>query len=508
MTFGIVIAAALALAAGLGIGWYLWSSLPAKQKEKAEASAKSIRERAEADAKSFILSAKDEAHKLLEEAKQEERERLRALERRESEFVVRERELLSDRKRIDQERDALQRKQGELDNRAKEIEILHAQELKKLEEVAHLSVEEAHSKLLEQIEKQHAEEFERKLQQFERQAQQDLQERARDILITAIQRYGASHASEVTTTSVALPSEELKGRIIGKEGRNIKAFERASGCELLVDDTPGAVVISGFDPVRREVAKRALEKLLVDGRMQPARIEEVVAGCQGEVDEIIRKAGEDAIQEVGVVGLDPRLVYLLGRLRFRTSFGQHVLQHSIEAAHLAGMIAAEIGANVQVAKKGALFHDIGKAIDHEVEGTHVEIGRKLLARFGVEEPVIKAMQSHHEEYPFETPESVIVKVAESISAARPGARRDTVENYLRRLSDLERIATSFPGVEKAYAIQAGREVRVFVVPEEVDDLAAKKLARAVADQIEQELQYPGEIKVNVVRETRVAEFAR
>ena len=267
-------------------------------------------------------------------------------------------------------------------------------------------------------------------------------------------------------------------------------------------------MISGFDPVRREVAKRALEKLLVDGRMQPARIEEVVAGCQGEVDEIIRKAGEDAIQEVGVVGLDPRLVYLLGRLRFRTSFGQHVLQHSIEAAHLAGMIAAEIGANVQVAKKGALFHDIGKAIDHEVEGTHVEIGRKLLARFGVEEPVIKAMQSHHEEYPFETPESVIVKVAESISAARPGARRDTVENYLRRLSDLERIATSFPGVEKAYAIQAGREVRVFVVPEEVDDLAAKKLARAVADQIEQELQYPGEIKVNVVRETRVAEFAR
>ena len=390
--FGIAIAAAAALAVGLGVGWFFWSSLPARKKEKAESSAKTIFESAEAEAKSRILSAKDEVHKLLEEAKQEERERLRAIERRESDFLPRERELAAERNKINQDREGVERLRADADRRSQELESLHEQEMKKLEEVAQLPQEEAYARLLEQVERQHAEDFERKLQRFEQQAQQELQERARDIVITAIQRYGASHASEVTTTAVTLPNDELKGRIIGKEGRNIKAFERASGCELMVDDTPGAVVISCFDPARREVAKRALEKLLIDGRMQPARIEETIAQSQGEVDEIIRKAGEDAVQEVGAVGLDPRLLYLLGRLKFRTSFGQNVLQHSIEAAHLAGMIAAEVGASVQVSKKGALLHDIGKAIDHEVEGTHVEIGRKLLARFGVEAAVAKAMQ--------------------------------------------------------------------------------------------------------------------
>jgi ribonuclease Y len=307
---------------------------------------------------------------------------------------------------------------------------------------------------------------------------------------------------------VSIPNDDIKGKIIGKEGRNIKAFERATGTEVLVDDTPGAVTISSFDPVRRQIAREALEELVKDGRIQPAKIEKVVEKAAQDINRIIKEKGEQAIYEAGIIGLDPRLVLILGRLHFRTSYGQNVLQHSIEMAHIAGMIAAEIGANVMVAKTGALLHDIGKALDHEVTGTHVEIGRKILQKFGVAEDIVKAMQAHHEEYPYETVESRIVQTADAISGSRPGARRDSIENYIKRLTDLENIANSFKGIEKAYALQAGREIRIFVTPETVTDIEAKNLARNIALRVEKELKFPGEIKVNVIRETRAIEFAR
>ena len=304
------------------------------------------------------------------------------------------------------------------------------------------------------------------------------------------------------------PSEDIKGKIIGKEGRNIRAFERAAGVELIVDDTPGVIIISSFDPVRRQIAKVALENLILDGRIQPARIEEMIEKARSEIEKIIKDAGEKAAYEVGIFDIEPRLITLLGRLKFRTSYGQNVLQHSIEMTHVSGMLASELQADVAIAKKGALLHDIGKAVDHEVQGTHVEIGRRILQKFGVDHRVIQAMQSHHEEYPYETLESIIVQTADAISASRPGARRDSVENYLKRLEDLEGIANSFPGVEKSYAIQAGREIRIFVTPDKISDLEAKRLSRDIADRVEAELKYPGEIKVNVIRELRAIEYAR
>jgi ribonuclease Y len=310
------------------------------------------------------------------------------------------------------------------------------------------------------------------------------------------------------SSTVALPSEDVKGKIIGKEGRNIKAFERATGVEVVIDDTPGSIIISSFDPVRRAVAKLALEHLIKDGRIQPARIEEEAEKARLEINNIIKEQGEKAAYEAGVFNLDPRVISILGRLHFRTSYGQNVLAHSVEMAHIAGMLAEELGADVSVAKAGALVHDIGKAVDHEIQGTHVEIGRRILQKFGADEAIVKAMQAHHEEYPYETVESIIVQVADAISGSRPGARRDTVENYLKRLADLEAIANGFPGIDKSYAIQAGREIRVFVKPESVSDLEAKTLARDIANKIEGELKYPGEIKVNVIREQRVIEYAR
>ena len=324
----------------------------------------------------------------------------------------------------------------------------------------------------------------------------------------AIQKYALSQVQEMTTTTVALPNDEIKGRIIGKEGRNIKTLEKLTGVEIIVDETPEAVVISGFDPIRRQIAKTALEKLIHDGRIQPTRIEEVVQKTQDEIVAQIKEAGQAAIYDTNIIGLDPKIVQLLGRLRFRTSYGQNVLLHSIEVSHLAGALAAEIGANIGLAKKAGLLHDIGKAVDQQIEGSHVDIGIKILEKFGVEKAVISAMKSHHEEYPAELIEAVIVQAADQISGARPGARKDTLENYLKRLGELEAIATSFGGVEKAYAIQAGREIRVFVKPEQIDDLAAHQLAKEIAKRIEEELNYPGEIKVNLIRESRVVEYAK
>jgi ribonuclease Y len=314
--------------------------------------------------------------------------------------------------------------------------------------------------------------------------------------------------ADVLTTNIAIPSDDIKGKIIGREGRNIRTFERVTGVDLIVDDTPGTITLSCFDPVRRQVARVALENLIIDTRIQPAKIEEAVEKAKDEIARVMKEKAEQAAYEVGLHGIDPKLMAILGRLYFRTSYGQNVMQHSIEMAHIAGILATELGADVKIAKMGALFHDIGKAVDHAVQGTHVEIGRRILEKFGVDKRVILAMQAHHEEYPYETVESIIVQVADAISGGRPGARRDSVENYIKRLQELEAIATSFQGVEKAYAIQAGREVRIFVKPEEVSDFEAHELARNIALRVENEMHYPGEVKINVIRETRSIEFAR
>ncbi len=418
--------------------------------------------------------------------------------------------------------DLLDRRQSDLDKQTEEIKnkIAEVKKIKEkvdqmekekddeLQKIAKLSEEEARNQLMTVAEKKYEEDILARMQKIERNGEERLERKAQEILTTAIQRLGNSVSPDILTTFVNIPSDELKGKIIGKEGRNIKAFERATGVEIIVDDTPGSITISSFDPVRRQVARVALENLILDGRIQPAKIEGAVEKATQEINKIIKEKGNQAAYECGVLNLDPRVLAILGRLHFRTSYGQNVLQHSIEMAHIAGMLAEELGVNVAIAKAGALLHDIGKAVDHEVQGTHVEIGRRILQKFGVNEEIIKAMQAHHGEYPYETPESIIVQVADAISGARPGARRDTVENYLKRLEELETIATSFKGVEKAYAISAGREIRIFVTPSEINDLEAKKMAQDIARRIESELKYPGEIKVNVIRETRVIEYAR
>jgi ribonuclease Y len=388
-----------------------------------------------------------------------------------------------------------------LDERAATIDTAY-------ERVASLSKEEAKLEVIARMEKEAEADLTQRMQKLAMFGEEKLEEKAREIVTTAIHRVGNTVRADAMTSSVEIPSDDLKGKIIGKEGRNVRAFERASGVDVLIDESPGMIVLSSFDPVRRQIAKTALENLIADGRIQPVRIEEFVEKAKKEIATTMQKMGEKAAYEAGVINLHPDLIKILGRLHYRTSYGQNVLWHSVEMAHIAGMIAEEIGANVSIAKAGALLHDIGKAIDHEVQGSHVEIGRRILMKFGVDELVVKAMQAHHEEYPYETPESIIVQVADAISGSRPGARRDSVENYIKRLQDLEAIATGFPGIDKAYAIQAGREVRVFVRPEEINDLAAFELAKNIARKIEADLKYPGEIRVNVIRESRSIEYAR
>ena len=389
-----------------------------------------------------------------------------------------------------------------------ELERLRSKQLDELEKISGLDRSQAKNEMLSRIEEEYRDDLHKKFKRLEQDGRGILDKKAREILTTSIQRYAVSNIADITTTVVSLPSDEVKGKIIGKEGRNIKTIERLTGVDIIIDDTPEALVVSGHDPVRRQIAKLAIDKLIADGRIHPAKIEEMVEKSKREINEKIREAGEAALFETGVGPMDPKLTYLLGRLAFRTSFGQNVLLHSTEMAHIAGMLAAELGLDVPIAKKAALFHDIGKAVDHEVQGTHVEIGRKILQKFGVDVRIINGMEAHHEEYPYVTLESRIVQAADAISGARPGARRDTVEIYLKRLEDLERIAGSFDGVEKSYAIQAGRELRIFVTPTQIDDLRAIKLAKDISKKIQEEMRYPGEIKVNVIRETRAIEYAR
>jgi len=473
----------------------------------------------EVEVKQILLSAREQAKQVEEEAAARGRKSLEAseaeLKEKEEKMSRAEERLFKRGETLDKRQEELEAEIAALKERIEEVrhireraDALVVERADALAGVSGLTKEEARRQLTQEIEQEFSDDFMVRVQKLEREGQERLDRRAREILTTSIHRLGSSVAQDTMASAVTIPNDELKGKIIGKEGRNIKAFERATGVEVIIDDTPGSIVLSSFDPIRRAVARAALENLIVDGRIQPAKIEETVEKAKNEIAKIIKDKGEQAAYEVGVLNLPPQVIQILGRLYFRTSYGQNVLQHSVEMAHIAGMIAEELGVNVQVAKAGALLHDLGKALDHEVQGTHVEIGRRVLQKFGIDEQVIQAMQSHHEEYPYETPESYIVQVADAISGGRPGARRDSVENYLKRLADIEQIANSFPGVEKTYAISAGREVRVFVKPDEMDDFAARQLARDIALRIEGDLKYPGEIKVIVIRETRAVEFAR
>lgn len=493
---------------GIALGYYLRLIISLGKKGSMELEIKEMLLGAKEEATKITVDAESKAEQLLEQARKEIKEKEDRIQTTETRLIKKE-DLLDRRQAdIDSEVEKVKEKVAEIKNIKERAEKLELDRKTALEKVAGLSVETAKEEIIKSVEKDNEEDILVRMQKLEAQGEDRLENRAKSILAMSIQRLANSVASDALSTSVPIANDELKGKIIGKEGRNIKAFERMTGVEVIVDDTPGAITLSSFDPVRRHIARIALEELVKDGRIQPAKIEKEVERAQEEINKTIKEQGEKAAYECGVLNLDPRVILVLGRLHFRTSYGQNVLQHSIEMSHIAGMIAEEIGANVAVAKAGALLHDLGKALDHEVAGTHVEIGRRILQKFNVSEDIIKAMQAHHEEYPYETLESRIVQTADAISGARPGARRDSIENYIKRLTDLEAIANSFPAVEKSYALQAGREIRIFVTPEKISDLEAKNLARDIAVKIEKDLRYPGEIKVNVIRETRAIEFAR
>jgi ribonuclease Y len=456
----------------------------------------------------LILNAKKEAHRIEEEALTRAQEMRSELEKSEDRLQKQE-------ERIDKREDELNRELEMLRTKAKDLEALKEKVFDKeknlaseYEKVANLTRDEARTLLLSKLTRESEEDLQSRMLKLSRDGEQRLMDKARDILVNCVYRIANNNVSSFTSSTVEIPDEEIKGKIIGKEGRNIKTFERLAGVELLVDEVPQGIVVSCFDAVRRAIAVNALLMLIKDGRIQPAKIEECIEKAKKDIGLFIRKKGEEAVLVCGLLSIPDELIPILGRLYFRTSYGQNVLDHSIEMAHIAGLLAQELGADVHVAKAGALLHDIGKAVDHEIPGTHVEIGRKILAKYGVDARVIQAMQSHHEEYPYETLESVIVQVADAVSGGRPGARRDTVDRYITRLQDLEAIALAFSGIERVYALQAGREIRVFVTPALVSDLQARDLARQIAIRIEQELRYPGEIKINVIRESRVIEIAR
>ena len=494
--------------AGVAIGYYLRLIISLGKKGSMELEIKEMLLAAKEEAKKITADSEAKARKTHDEARIEIKEKEDKVRQTEDRLIKKE-DLLDKRQTdIDKEVEMIKTRVVEIKAIRDKAEKLESDRLHALEKISQLSKDDAKKELMRIVEKQSEEDLLVRMNKLDTQGEETLEGKARDILAMSIQRLASSVASDVMSSIVEIPSDDVKGKIIGKEGRNIKAFERITGVEVMVDDTPGAITISSFDPVRRHTARIALLELIKDGRIQPAKIEQVVEKAKQDINKTIKEKGEAAAYECGVIGLDPRILLILGRLHFRTSYGQNVLQHSIEMAHIAGMIAEEIGANVQVAKAGALLHDLGKALDHEVAGTHVEIGRRILQKFGASEEIVKAMQAHHEEYPYETVESRIVQTADAISGARPGARRDNVENYLKRLADLEATANSFPGIEKSYALQAGREIRVFVKPESMGDLEAKTLARDIALKIEKDLKYPGEIKVTVIRETRTVEFAR
>nr|WP_330400270.1 ribonuclease Y [Tepidibacter mesophilus] len=512
----IVIQIILSVVAGTGIGillgYIVRKNIAEKKIGAAEEVSKQIMEKAEKDSETIkkekLLEAKEESHKMRSEVEKENKERRSELQRYEKRLVHKE-------ENIDRKLQSLESKESNLNEKLKaivkkelDIEEVKTKQIEKLESLSGITSEQAKNIILTNTEKEVRHEMSMMIKEIEVAAKEEAEKKAREIIAYSIQKCSADHVAETTVTVVNLPNDEMKGRIIGREGRNIRTLETLTGIDLIIDDTPEAVILSGFDPIRREVARIALEKLISDGRIHPARIEEMVAKGRKEVENIIKEQGEQATFETGVHGLHPELIRLLGRLKYRTSYGQNVLKHSIEVSHLAGIMAAEIGADVKLAKRAGLLHDIGKAVDHEMEGTHVELGMDLLRRYKESKDVIHAMSTHHGDYEPQTVEAVIVTAADAISAARPGARRETLEAYIKRLEKLEEISNSYDEVEKSYAIQAGREVRIIVKPENVTDDGMHLLAREITKRIEDELEYPGQIKVNIIRETRAIEYAK
>lgn len=489
--------AILAALGGVAAGFVVRNILAAKSQEDVEGKQKEL-----------LLNAKEEALKVKEGAKKEQDERKKELDKVESQ--LRERELNLERRaeKMDGDKDALEKEAAEIAAMKVEVNKAHEAQAKALEKVAKLSKEDAHAQLIAQIEKDYSEDMIRKIRSMKETMKKHWEVEAREIISTTIERLATEQTAEMTIASVHLPNDEIKGKIIGKEGRNIQAFEKATGVDLIIDETPETVLISSFDPVRRAVAHKSLTALIKDGRIQPAKIEELVAKAQAQIEDEIKEAGEQALQEVAITGIHPELVRLLGSMKFRTSYGQNQLTHAVEVCHIAAVLAREVGADVNITKKGALFHDIGKAVSHEFPGSHVDGGVELARKYGLGEQVTHCIEASHEDTEAKTVEAIMSRTADAISAARPGARRESTENYIKRMTELENVANSFPGVMKSFAIQAGREVRVIVKPEMIDDLTAMKMAREVANKIEADLQYPGTVKVNVIRETRFAEVAR
>jgi len=490
------------------LGYFLRRETAKRSQTSLESKIQEQLEAAKTEAKEVVVAAKDQAASILVEAQKEEKERKQELRRLEERLLKKEDTLEGRAGEVEKQFERVEQETSRLKEAEAGINILREKAVKELEAVSGLTKEEAKKKIFEELEVLHEKELVTLISRLEREKRETIEAKSLEIISAAIQRYARSSVADVTTSVVQLPDEDIKGKIIGREGRNIRTFERLTGVEVIIDETPESILLSSFDPLRREVAKLALEKLIKDGRIQPAKIEEKIEEARLELNDRIRRIGEEAAYEVGILDLPKEIIDLLGKLNYRTSYGQNVLNHSVEMTHIAGMMAAELKLKVDVAKKAALLHDIGKAIDHEVEGTHVELGRKLLKKYGVDEEVIKAMEAHHEEYPFSTPESYIVAAADAISAARPGARRDTLEKYLKRLEEIERVVKGFEGVRQAYAVSAGREVRVFVLPEKIDDFGAFQLAKNIAAKIQSDVQYPGEIKVTVIREVKAVEYAR
>jgi ribonuclease Y len=498
----------VALLSGAALGYHTRQKVAKRDYEAIETKVKKRMDDAREKSREMIRQAREKAEEVLEEARKEAEEKAEKLTEKEKFLLKRENNIDEKIANFEEREQNFEERVEKLRNVKKRIEELREEAEQELKRIGNLSEEEAKEEIIQKVEQEAETDLMKRIRKLEQNGRERYQRRAKEILATVIQKYGASQSQDLTTTNVSLPSDDIKGRIIGKEGRNIKTLEKLTGVEVVVDDTPETVLISSFDPIRRQIAKTALEKLIFDGRIQPARIEEMVDKAETEISEQIKKAGEQAVYDAGILELHPKIVKLLGRLYYRSSYGQNVLLHSREVSYLAEALADEIGADSFVCKKAGLLHDIGKALDHKVEGSHVDIGIRVLEKFGVKKEVIDAMKSHHEEYDFETIESVIVQTADAISGARPGARKDTLDDYLKRLKELEEVASNFPGIRKTYAVQAGREVRVFVKPDEISDLEARKLSKKIADRIEEELNYPGEIKVNVIREKRVIEYAK